>query len=223
MPKAAKEPSKERLILVHGILNNTAWLKVFAKRLRAEGYEVHNWGYSSTKKLIEEHAADLEAFIRDLKGHEKIHFVGFSQGAIILRYLLARHTIPASGRFVMIAPPNHGCELAEAFYKYAWFRGIYGDKSIKQLFAKQNDFLQTCGIPKVEFGIMAGGKGNTKGFLGTIPGDNDGTVSVASTRLEGEKDFVLLPHRHTFLIFQQKTVKHAVAFLKTGHFLKRGN
>ncbi len=209
--------AQDAVVLVHGIMNKPFVMDRIARKLRTEGYAVYNWGYPSTSQTIEEHATRLEAYLDGLP-EKKIHFVGFSQGAIILRYTLTHHVVPKAGRLVMIAPPNHGCEIAEQFYRYAWFRGLYGDKSIKQLFAKQNFFLETCGTPKLEFGIIAGGKGDGKGFSKRIPGDDDGTVSVASARLEGCRDMILMPHQHTPLVFASDTAAQILHFIEEGTF-----
>ncbi len=218
-PPARAEPEGAPVaILLHGIMNKPFVMDRIARKLRQEGYEVHNWGYASTGGLIEEHAAKLYAFTQTLEPNRPLYFVGFSQGAIIIRYTLTHYTIPKVQRLVMVAPPNNGCEIAENFYKYAWFRGLYGDKSIKQLFAKQNEFLKTCGIPKTEFGIIAGGRGNDQGYSSRIPGDDDGTVSVESTRLSGAKDFIVLPYQHTPLVLASSTAQQVSAFLKEGHF-----
>lgn len=212
--------AKPVVVLLHGIMNKPFVMDRIASRLTQEGYDVHNWGYASTDALIEDHAARVYRFIQTLPADRPLHFVGFSQGAIIIRYTLTHYPVPNAKRFVMIAPPNHGCEIAEDFYQYAWFRGLYGDKSIKQLFAHQNDFLKTCGIPKIDFGIIAGGKGDSEGYSKRIPGDDDGTVSVESARLEGAKDFVLLPYPHTPLVFASSTVSQVAHFLAEGAFKK---
>ena len=36
--------------------------------------------------------------------------------------------------------------------------------------------------PTFEFGIVAGGRGDNKGYLSGVSGDNDGILSVATTR-----------------------------------------
>lgn len=208
----------ETVILVHGIMNKPFVMSRIASVLTKAGYEVHNWGYPSTSKTIEAHAAALHQFITSLGARPKLHVVGFSQGAIILRYTLTHYAIANVGRLVMIAPPNHGCEMAEDFYKYAWFRSLYGDQSIKQLFAKQNAFLSTVGIPATEFGIIAGGRGDGTGYSASIPGDDDGTISVASAQLPGAKDFLLLRHQHTPLVFQSETAQQTLQFIQTGQF-----
>jgi pimeloyl-ACP methyl ester carboxylesterase len=208
----------EIVIVLHGIMNKPFVMDEIARALREQGYEVYNWGYPSREGLIDEHATRLRQFIDGLPKNRKINFVGYSQGAIIIRYMLTHHPVTHAGRFVMIAPPNHGCEMAQDFYEYAWFRGLYKEKSIKQLFARQNEFLDQCGIPPVEFGIIAGGKGDGKGYFERIPGDDDGTVSVASARLDGAKDFIVLPHKHVSIIWHTDTIRQMLSFLKEGHF-----
>ena len=51
-----------------------------------------------------------------------------------------------------------------------------------------------------------------------IPGDDDGTVSVESTKLEGSRDFLLLPYAHPMIQLMPRTGRNAIAFLKTGAF-----
>ena len=55
-----------------------------------------------------------------------------------------------------------------------------------------------------------------------IPGDDDGTVSVSSTRLPGASDYILVHCLHSFLMFDDDICKHTRLFLKKGHFRKEG-
>ena len=189
-----------------------------AKVLREAGYPVYNWGYPSASKTIEGQAASLNKYVKIINKNKRIHFVGFSQGAIIIRYMVTHYRIPHKGRFVMIGPPNHGSALAEHYYHYAWFQMLYGNQSIKELFPSRKNFFKECGIPRMEFGIIAGGAGDGKGYSNGLRGDNDGMVSVESARLEGAKDFILLRHRHIPLIFSGDTARQTLHFIQTGKF-----
>src|SRR3954462_12546610 len=120
------KPSQQTVILVHGLLNKPFVMNGIAKVLQEKGYPVYNWGYPSTATTIEEHAASLNTSLKTLKPNRRIHFVGYSQGAIVIRYLVTHYPIPNKGRFVMVGPPNHGSELAERYYRYGWFRLLYG-------------------------------------------------------------------------------------------------
>jgi triacylglycerol lipase len=158
------KPSQQTIVLVHGLLNKPFVMNGIAKVLREEGYPVYNWGYPSTAATIEEHAASLQRYVTSLKPNRRIHFVGYSQGAIVIRYMLTHYRIPHTGRLVMIGPPNHGSELAEHYYHYGWFRMLYGHEAIKELFPARKKFFEACGIPRMSFGIIAGGAGDGKGY-----------------------------------------------------------
>lgn len=215
------KPSQQTVILVHGLLNKPFVMNGIAKVLREEGYPVYNWGYPSTFTTIEEHAASLHTYLQGIETNKKFHFVGYSQGAIVIRYMVTHYKIPNKGRFVMIGPPNHGSELAERFYKYGWFRMLYGDKSIKELFPNRKDFFKECGIPQMPFGIIAGGAGDDEGYSDKLPGDDDGMVSVESAHLEGAKDFILLKYHHLPLVFADETARQTLHFIQNGKFSHR--
>jgi hypothetical protein len=57
-------------------------------------------------------------------------------------------------------------------------------------------------------------------LLTSFDGDNDGTVAVAETRLDGAKDHICMPVSHTNMLLSSDVVDQAVAFLKRGEFLR---
>ena len=193
-----------KVILVPGILNPGWVMAPLAWRLKKEGFEPLIWTYPGSRKQVEEHAADLAAYVKTLPGHEPVHFVGFSLGALVVRYLLSNMPFARAGRFVMIGPPNHGSARAEKFHRIALFRWMYGNRSIRQLFPSAVDFYTRCGIPSVEFGILAG--------------RYDPAVSISSARLEGAKDFMVLNHAHITLLWARETGHYVTHFLKNGKF-----
>lgn len=218
MSRVSPDHDQETVILLHGILGRPLLMKKIEGGLRDAGYRVINWGYPGPGRTIEEHAASLDQFVQTLGPAREIHFVGFSLGSIIVRYYLTRYSPKNTGRFVMIAPPNHGSEKADALYQYRWFRLLYGDKAITELFASNRRFFDGLGIPPVEFGIIAGGRCDASGFSDILAGDDDGAVSVESARLEGARDFMVLRHRHVGLLFAPETSQNVVSFLKSGRF-----
>jgi pimeloyl-ACP methyl ester carboxylesterase len=211
-------PRAETVILLHGILNPSWIMTRIAWRLRREGYRVINWGYPGRSRLIEEHAAQLAALVRGLDDRGPIHFVGFSLGALVIRYYLSHYDAPRTGRFVMIAPPNRGSENVDALHTRWWFRLIFGTKSIRQLHTANRDFFEQLGAPGLPFGIIAGGLGDGRGFSPRFAGDNDGAVSVERARLDGSADFILLRYQHTMLIFAKATGHQTAHFLRHGRF-----
>lgn len=215
---AEKPVNGETVILLHGILNTPMFMKNIETALSRAGYHVLNIGYPSREKTIEQHAGDLHPIIRSVPEGNVIHFVGFSLGSQIIRYYLKQYPVPKPGRFVMIAPPNHGSEMADYFYRFEWFPWLYGTASGPQLKASNRAFFDSLGKPPIPFGIIAGGRGDKTGRNPLIPGDDDGTVSVESARLEGAEDFILIDSDHTAILFLKKTVEYTVSFLKTGKF-----
>ena len=70
-----------------------------------------------------------------------------------------------------------------------------------------------------QFGIIAGGRGGPRGYNPLLAGDNDFLVDVASTRLPGAADFVVLPVSHAFMMVHPLVQQYTLRFLETGHFI----
>jgi pimeloyl-ACP methyl ester carboxylesterase len=213
----AKGRPQETVVLLHGILNRPFVMKKIQRGLEKNGFRVLNWGYQSTEKTIEEYTADLKQFVESQKLTQTVHFVGFSLGSIIARNYLSTTPPPQLGRFVQIAPPNHGSQWVDHLYQFDTFRWVFGDKAIQQLKAN-SPFIETLGVPTCEFGIIAGGRGDNNGFNPILEGDDDGSVALSSAHLEGAKDFVRVKSEHTMLLAKDETVNFVVSFLKNGSF-----
>ncbi|MGI9260478.1 MAG: alpha/beta hydrolase, partial [Woeseiaceae bacterium] len=56
------------------------------------------------------------------------------------------------------------------------------------------------------------------GYNPLVPGDDDGTVAVAETRLEGAQDFMVLPGLHGFIARSHEIEQPVLNFLTTGRF-----
>jgi len=216
---AAGTGGREVVILLHGILDKPLIMARLENKLNDNGYTVVNWGYASTSQTIEEIARQLDNVVKREKKDVTIHFVGFSLGSIVARYYLTHYPLANAGRFVMIAPPNHGSPMADTVYGYTWLRWLFGSKAIRQLRVVNKEFFDSMGIPPCEFGIIAGGKGDGKGYRGNLPGDDDGTVCVESAQLDGANDFIIINHPHTILALSDNTIENTISFLKTGRFL----
>jgi pimeloyl-ACP methyl ester carboxylesterase len=209
----------ETVVLLHG-LGRTRWsFYRLEQSLRAAGYTVVNRTYPSRARPVEDLARDFVGpLVAEQAGATKLHFVTHSMGGIVLRCYLRDHAVPNLGRVVMLAPPNAGSELADRLIPTWIYRTVNGPAGQQ---------LGTAGLPRKlgpwpagagELGIIAGGVSLNPLFSAALPGPNDGKVTVASARLEGMKDFLVVPSSHTWLGWRHAVIAQIEGFLRTGGF-----
>jgi pimeloyl-ACP methyl ester carboxylesterase len=209
------------VMLVHGLGRSAGAFALLEDNLRREGYETANVNYPSTRLGIAAHADNLEQIILSLEGVTTLSFVTHSLGGLVVRDLLARErdwrqkiTIH---RLIMIAPPNKGSQVADRLKglpAYRWLTGESGQGLTTEAASK-------LPVPSVEFGIIAGGRGNTNGFNPLLPGDNDGLVTVAETALDGARDFLLVRTTHGLVDDHPQTIDATLSFLRDGCFIPK--
>jgi pimeloyl-ACP methyl ester carboxylesterase len=224
------------IVVLHGLVRSRASMESLCRYLRENGgYSVFNIEYPSTQDDMAAHARSLRRIIDNLDGIEEINFVGHSMGNIVVRHYLGdlarqepwkqsagqmaadRRAAARFGRFVMLAPPNQGAMLAETFANNVIFKEIFGEAG-QQLGRDWPELEKRLVAPPFEFGIIAGGKGNGKGYNPLLPGDNDGTITVDSTKLAGARDFTVLPVPHSFVMGDATVQECTLRFLRQGRF-----
>jgi pimeloyl-ACP methyl ester carboxylesterase len=211
----------EVVILLHGIVRTARSLQSLERHLRESGFEVISADYPSTCCTIPECAAYLRRLIDSLEGVDKVHLAVHSMGGLVVRAYFAEQPDPRVGRVVMLGTPNHGAELATKLRGLAPFKWVFGPAG-SQLASGPNEFVNDLPVPSVEFGIVAGARGNPAGFNPFVTGDDDGTVSVSSTRLAGATDFITIYSMHAFLPGAPDTVVAVERFFRTGAFRETG-
>ena len=214
------------VLVLHGLFRSHSSMEPLCQYLAENGgYLVCNVEYPSTRAGIAEHAAGLANIVENLDGVEEIHFVGHSLGNMVIRCYLATAAAgtglpdPRIRRFVMLAPPNRGSEIAAALAENELFQAIVGEPG-RQLGAEWPWLEAKLRVPSCTFGIIAGGLGNATGFNPLLPGDDDGTVTVSSTRLEGACDFLLLPVLHSSIMHNERVMSQTLSFLRNGQFAR---
>lgn len=181
--------------------------------------------YPSTRASVAEHAARLARVVENLgSGVSQIDFVGHSLGNIVVRHFLADQ-IQAQGqvdrrfgRMVMIAPPNRGSRRALAWSSRRLFQIVMGCPG-QELSVGWQQLNKRLATPPFPFGIIAGAKGDGRGWKRYLPGDDDACISVATTRLAGAHDFITVRARHTFIMNHPQVKEYTARFLAAGYFV----
>ena len=219
--KKLKPMSGTAVILLHGAIRSSKSLKKMGLALVEDGYMVVPFDYPSSKAGIEMSADYLQQVIERLDGISRIHFVTHSMGGLVVRSWSGRYRDKRVGRLVMMGVPNYGARMADHLKGNLLFRLLYGQAG-QQLRSDPEGFISNLPVPKFDFGVIAGQAGTARGFNPLVPGDDDGTVSVDSTRLSGATDFVSIRAGHSFLMFNPQVIEWTVRYLKHGHFRKTG-
>ncbi len=211
-------PGRHLVVMVHGLGRTRASFDRMAEDLGADGFATLAISYPSTRGSAADHGARLTALLNRLRGIDRVSFVTHSYGGLVLRHALGtaapwRSRITA-GRAVLLAPPSQGSAIADRLRDAAAFRLFAGPGGQ----AVTPEQAQALPAPTIPFGIIAGGRGDGEGYNPWLPGDDDGVVAVAETRLAGADDFLVLDVLHTFIMRDMDAIDAVKRFLKDGRF-----
>ena len=230
---SAKKPDRSVVqdrscvVLLHGLGRTRSSMNRLQKAFEREGYLTSNIGYPSRKYSIEQLAFDAipEGINRCMdQGADRIHFVTHSMGGILLRYYLKQESIQGLGHTVMLAPPNQGSEIVDEVGHMGFYKFILGPAGL-QLSARPDSIPNTLGPVDYSVGIIAGNRPSffDSQFANTIPGIDDGKVSIKSARLEGMNDFIVVPYSHTMIMKGDEVIVQALQYIREGSFYPEGS
>ena len=194
-------------------------MRTLARAIAGNSYQVINIRYPSRKftvdGLIQYLHGEVATYCTDPA--RKVHFVTHSLGGILVRAYVKTHPPVNLGRVVMLSPPNRGSELVDIFRDRWWF-GKFCGPIRHQLGTDAASIPNTLGAVNFELGVITGDRSRNLIGSALITGPNDGTVSVERTRVQGMRDFLVVPYGHTFIMMRKVVVEQTLQFLRTGHF-----
>lgn len=211
----------ECVVLLHGLNRSWRAMRPMADALHAAGFTTANVDYPSQAGSVE-HLVPLAVDTglqqcRD-SGATRIHFVTHSIGGILLRYAQQQEPIPDLGRVVMLAPPNNGSEAVDKTRNWLGAE-LFAGKAGLQLGTDPNSIPSQLGPANFELGIIAG-TGTVNPIMSSmLPNPNDGKVSVASTKISGMDDFLIVDNSHHYITSSKRVIANTRSFLQTGEFI----
>jgi pimeloyl-ACP methyl ester carboxylesterase len=210
------------VLFVHGLWLNGAESFLIRRRLAQHGFALRVLRYSSLGESMDQVARRGARFAHALATRtlRPVHLLGHSLGGLVIYRMFETGLLEPdrfSGDFcrvVFMGTPARGSQSAHALARgpARWMLGLVGTRDLLHGLPARWPFSS-------QLGIIAGTSGSGLGRLLTrFDGPNDGTVSVAETRLEGATDFCTLPVNHTGMLLSPQTAPRIAAFLLRGRF-----
>ncbi len=211
----------ETVVLLHGIAMPAAAMRRLAGALRADGFRVINLAYPWRRLSLDVLAREyLPARLQAAGGEEaaRLHFVGHSMGAILVRRYLGEHRPANLGRVVLLGPPNAGSVVADRLSRRAPLRWLLGPNLLLLRTDAAGGSAAPPAPPDCDVGVIAGTASLHPVFSRWLRGENDGVVSVESARLPGARAFVVVPHSHSGMLWRRAVAAQVITFLRHGRF-----
>ena len=217
--------SAHAVVLLHGMIRSRSSLNFIKNALKNEGYEVIAIDYASTRESQAEIAQQVAQVLADQPAIQRFSFVTHSMGGLIFRRLMAQAASQRqeskSGwwdhiqayRAVMLFPPNQGAHMANIradWLVYDWIMGVAGQELTTEAVSRLPP------VAPIPTAVLAGGRGHDLGRSTKIPGDDDGTVAVTETYLEGVQEWRRFNVGHTFGMNDPDIIQATVLFINDG-------
>jgi len=211
----------EAVLLLHGLGESRRSMRPLVKHLQA-GLDatVMTFGYASPRAGLADHASSLARVLAGLPQVTGVSFVGHSMGNLVVRRWLGMADPGDTSRIrrmVMLGPPNQGSDLARLAAGNSLLASLAAGAG-RELVLHWETIARQLQTPEFEYGIIAGGKGDGRGYTVLLEGDDDAIVRVAETRLDGAHDFLVLPVRHSRMMRHPDVQAATLQFLREGRF-----
>ncbi len=119
----------------------------------------------------------------------------------------------------MLSPPNKGSEVVDTLGE-TWLFELVNGPAGKELGTDRSSMPLTLGAADFEVGIITGSRSVNLILSLMIEGRDDGKVSIENAKLNGMKDFMVLPSTHPFIMKNKTVIEQTIYFLHHGVFQK---
>lgn len=182
------------------------------------GFQCELFSYPSVRETLDENARRLADFVQQ-QDDAAVHLLGHSLGGVLALRMLARYPEISVDRVICLGSPLSGSHAASILQSHDLGKVLLG-KSIVDGVVIEPAIDWACDVARNhDIGIIAGtvpiGIGR---IIADFDGENDGTVSVAETHLDGAKDHICMSVNHTGLVLSRSVINQAAAFLRHGKF-----
>jgi len=211
----------DTVVCVHGVWSYGVSMYLVKRRLEKEhGMRVLLFNYPSIRGTLDDNATALADFIH-AEGLEETHIIGHSLGGVIALRMYANDDQAVPGRLVCLGAPLTGSRAADLLSQQDWAESILGHSLRAGVVQEAANEWGSHVCKERDVGLIAGtvplGLGK---LVASFDGDNDGTVAVSETRLDGAKDHLCMRVSHNGLVVSSDVADQAAAFLKRGEFLR---
>lgn len=218
----ASADTNHYVVLLHGLARTERSMIKMQVELAKHGYGTCNIAYPSTKFpigiLLHEYVLpEIESCLPS--DDVKVSFVTHSLGGIIVRLMFEDKRPVNLDKVIMLSPPNQGSEVVDALGQTWLFQLINGPAG-SELGTGDDSLPNRIGPPNYPVGIIIGNRSINLILSSIIPGADDGKVSVERAKLEGMKDFLIVPHSHPFIMRGNDVIEQVIYFLKHEQFKK---
>jgi hypothetical protein len=117
----------------------------------------------------------------------------------------------------MLSPPNQGSQIVDVFGDYLVFKWLNGPAG-QQLGTDEECLPKNLGSVAFELGVITGNSSINLLLSLVIPDEDDGKVSTVNAKVDGMKDFMIIPSSHAFIMRNRDAINQTTAFLKHGSF-----